>query len=113
MAVNSVPETLQELRDLVVAYAKQETIDPLRNLGRFVGFGLGAVTLFCIGTLFLAMSLLRGLQTLTGDVFVGFWSWVPYLIVALALVGVGAAVVPHIGKGGLGTAVDPSPRKAS
>ena len=111
MASQSVPETLQDLRDLLVAYARQETLDPLKNIGRFLGYGFGAVTLFIIGTLFLAMSLLRGLQTLTGDVFVGFWSWVPYLIVLLALVAVAAVTISRIGKGDLGTPTDLEPRK--
>ena len=110
--MTSVPETVQELKELLVAYAKQETLDPLRNLGRFLGYGLGAVVLFCIGTLFLALAALRAMQTQTGDVFVGFWSWVPYVVVVLGLVGVAAIVTSRIGKGGLGTPVDAAPGKA-
>ena len=68
---------LQDLWDLLVAYAKQETIDPLRNLGRYLGFGLAGMALLTLGTFFLAMSLLRALQTMIGGVFDGFWSWVP------------------------------------
>ena len=109
--MTSVPETVQDLKDLLVAYAKQETVDPLRNLGRFLGYGLGAVGLFSIGTLFLALSALRALQTMTGDVFVGFWSWVPYLVVVLGLVAVGALVVARIAKGGLGTPADTASRE--
>jgi choline-glycine betaine transporter len=110
VANQSVPETLQDLKELLVAYAKQETLDPLRNMGRFLAYGFGAVTLFIIGTLFLSMSLLRALQTLTGDVFVGFWSWVPYLIVLLALVAVAGITLSRIGKGDLGTPVDTAHR---
>ncbi|MCU0310419.1 MAG: phage holin family protein [Acidimicrobiales bacterium] len=106
-----VPETVQDLKDLLVAYAKQETVDPLRNLGRFLGYGIGAAVLFGLGTLFLSLSVLRALQTLTGDVFDGFWSFVPYLVVLLGLVAVGALVVSRIAKGGLGTPVDNAPRE--
>jgi hypothetical protein len=91
----SVPDTVQDLKDLLVAYAKQETIDPLRNLGRYLGFGLGGVALLTLGTFFLAMSALRALQTQTGDVFDGFWSWVPYVIV---LVGLGALMALAISR---------------
>ena len=49
------------------------------------------VLLLALGTFLLAMSALRALQTQTGDVFDGFWSWVPYVIVLVAL-GVVAAL---------------------
>jgi len=112
VADKSVPDTLQELKDLLVAYAKQETVDPLRNLGRFLGFGLAGIVLLTLGTLFLSLSALRALQTQTGDVFDGFWSWVPYVIVLVVLAGLAALAVTRIGKGGLGGPVDPETRKA-
>lgn len=94
----SVPDTIQELWDLLVAYAKQETIDPLRNLGRYLGFGLAGISLLTLGTLFLALSALRALQTMTGDVFAGFWSWVPYVIVILGLSAVIVLAITRISK---------------
>jgi hypothetical protein len=109
----SVTDTVQDLKDLLVAYAKQETVDPLRNLGRFLGFGLGGVVLLLLGTLFLSLSALRALQTQTGDVFDGFWSWVPYVIVLLVLSGLAALSVSRISKGGLGEPTSPGTRKAS
>jgi hypothetical protein len=108
----SVPDTLQDLKDLLIAYAKQETVDPLRNLGRFLGYGLGGVVLLALGTVFLGLSALRALQSQTGDVFDGFWSWVPYLIVLLGLAAVTALVASRIPKGDLGTPVEPSSEKA-
>ncbi len=100
----SVPDTLQDLKDLLVAYAKQETVDPLRNLGRYLGFGIGGSALLTLGTFLLAMSALRALQTMTGDVFDGFWSWVPYVIVVVGLAAVIGVAVSRIGKGGIGAA---------
>ncbi|MCD9623059.1 phage holin family protein [Rhabdothermincola salaria] len=108
----SVPDTLQELKDLLVSYAKQETIDPLRNVGRFLGFGLGGIMLLSLGTVLLALAALRALQTQTGDVFAGFWSWAPYLIVMVGLLAVTGVVASRITKGGLGTPVEPSSGKA-
>jgi hypothetical protein len=73
--------------DLVIAYIKQETVTPLRDLGQFVAYG-------SIGSMFLAIALilglvavLRALQEETG-VFHGNLSWIPYLIVAILGVAV-------------------------
>lgn len=109
VAQKSVPETLQELKELLIAYARQETVDPLRNLGRFLGYGLGGVTFFALGAFLLSMAALRALQSQTGDVFDGVWSFVPYLIVLLGLIGVAVVALSRIGKGGLGTPTGPTP----
>ena len=47
---------------------------------------------FGFGVIFLGMSGLRALQSETGDTFSGDWSWVPYLIMFVALL-FGAGVV--------------------
>ena len=99
----SVSEIAQDLWDLLVAYARQETIDPLRNIGRYLAFGLGGIVVITLGVFMLGLSGLRALQTQTGDVFVGFWSWVPYLIVALVFGGLVGLAISRIGKGGVGT----------
>ena len=62
-------EQVRELRELVVAYAKQETLEPIRGLGRYVGFGLGAGILVGLGALFFQLGLLRVLQDQTGTTF--------------------------------------------
>lgn len=71
-----------ELADLVVGYAKQETLGPLRGVGRFVLFGVVGSSLLAVGLSVLALAGLRALQTETGTVFAGNHSWAPYLIVA-------------------------------
>ncbi len=76
----SVPQVLGELKDLTVSYAKQETVDPLKGLARFVGFGVGGSFLLGIGLCLLGLAGLRALQTETGETFTGGWSWAPYLI---------------------------------
>ena len=89
----SVPQVLGELKDMTVSYAKQETVDPLRSIGRFVGFGVGGSFLLGVGLCLLGLAVLRALQTETGDTFEGDWSWAPYLITtAVLLVFTGLAV---------------------
>ncbi len=67
---------------LVVAYVKQETIDPLRSLLRFVLFGVAGSIAVGLGALLLLLAGLRILQGETGT-FHGNLSWVPYLIIAV------------------------------
>ncbi|HVC70537.1 MAG TPA: hypothetical protein VNC61_09830 [Acidimicrobiales bacterium] len=77
-----------EFVDLVVAYAKQETLGPLRGLARFVGLGVAASIAWSVGSMLLLVALLRFLQTETGSTFRGNLSWLPYLITALAALAV-------------------------
>jgi hypothetical protein len=85
-----LPQLVLELRDLVVTYVRQETVVPLRQLGRYAGFGIGGALLLGLGVVLLGVGSLRALQTETGDTFTGDWSWVPYLIVFAALLLGGA-----------------------
>ena len=90
---------VSELIALVKAYAKQETIEPLKGLGRYLLFGvLGAVVLGT-GVILLVVALLRLLQTETGDAFDGNWSWVPYVITIVVSGGVAALAIASIGRG--------------
>lgn len=87
---------LHELRGLVVGYAKQETVDPLRTLGRSLGYGIAGSLMLGVGLTMLLLALLRGLQQieLFNDPLAldgGTWSWAPYLItlaVGLVLIAV-------------------------
>jgi hypothetical protein len=77
---------------LVIAYLKQETLDPIKQMGRFVAFGVVGSVAIALGAGLLLLASLRVLQTETGA-FHGNLSWVPYLIVAiLALAVAGLAV---------------------
>ncbi|HEY8526116.1 MAG TPA: hypothetical protein VIL48_14190 [Acidimicrobiales bacterium] len=88
-SAKSVPEVASELFELTKSYARQETIDPLKGVGRYLAYGvLGAVSLG-LGVILLLLSGLRALQTETGSTFQGNLSWIPYLIVLV----VGAALI--------------------
>jgi membrane protein implicated in regulation of membrane protease activity len=78
-------EQLRELKELLIAYFKQETIDPLKGLARYVGFGLLGALLMGTGIAFLAIGGLRALQTQTGTTFTGNWTWAPYGITVAGL----------------------------
>jgi len=89
----SLPGEAQELWQLVVGYAKQETLDPVKNLGRFLGFGLGGALLGSLGAVLLLLGGLRLLQTETGDAFDGNLTFIPYLLVLIASGGIAAGAL--------------------
>jgi hypothetical protein len=86
-------EQINEVKDLLIAYFKQETIDPLKGLVRYVGFGLLGALLIGTGVCFLAVGGLRALQTETGSTFRGHWSWAPYGITVFGLLMIAGAAV--------------------
>jgi hypothetical protein len=104
----SIPDVVQELWELLKAYAQQETIDPLKGLGRYLGYGLGGAALLSLGVFFLGMSALRVLQTKTGDVFTGWRSALPYLIVLIVVGALAAFAASRIPKGNPKRGVSPT-----
>ena len=89
----SLPGLATELWDLVRAYAKQETIEPIKGIGRFVAFGVAGSLLLGVGSVLVALAILRALQTETGSAFDGNWSFAPYLLTLLACAAVIVAAV--------------------
>jgi hypothetical protein len=81
---------INELLGLVIAYAKQETVLPLKNLGRYVGFGLAGSILLAAGGAFLTLTAVRLVQSETGPHLHGNLTWVPYLG-GILVAAVGAA----------------------
>ena len=81
----SEPQVVTELWGLTKDYARQETVEPLKGVGRYIAFGFSGAVVGSAGVILLLLSLLRTLQTegITGDTFDGSWSWVPYLITLL------------------------------
>jgi hypothetical protein len=88
-------ETLQ----LVIDYVKQETLNPLKGLGRFMLFGVAGSVALAIGLVIVSVALLRLLQGETGTTFSGNWSWAPYLICTVVVVGVAALAVRAVSRG--------------
>ena len=72
--------------NLVIAYLKQETIGPLKDLGRYTAYGTIGSVFIGGGLVLLLVSLLRGLQSISA--LQGNLSWIPYLVVAVVAVAV-------------------------
>jgi hypothetical protein len=90
LAEKTAQEQVRELKDLVIAYFKQETVDPLKGMARYFGFGILGAVLMGTGIGFVAIGGLRALQTETGTTFTGNWSWAPYAITVFGLLIIAA-----------------------
>jgi len=89
----SLPSDVKELWELVAAYFRQETLDPVKSLGRFVLFGVAGSLVLGIGLVLLVLASLRVLQTETGGFFRHTHTWAPYAItLAVCLAVAGAAM---------------------
>jgi uncharacterized membrane protein YidH (DUF202 family) len=91
---------LNELWELVVAYFKQESVDPIKQVGRFVAWGLVGAIFIGVGLVLLAIGGLRALQS---DPAIrthlrGNWSWAPYGAVAAVSLAVAGLSVSRIFK---------------
>ena len=87
----------REFVDLVIAYAKQETVQPLKGLGRNAAFGLAGALLLAFGGIFCSMAALRAMQSETDFFERHNLSYLPYFIVIVLL-----AVLALVGWVGLG-----------
>ena len=82
----------KELVDLVIAYAKQETLDPLKGLGKNALKGIGGALLLGIGGIFCSIGALRAMQSETDWFEEHNATYVPYgvtivLLIVLAVIG--------------------------
>ena len=87
----------RELVDLVVAYAKQETLEPLKGLGKKAALGVGGALLLGIGGIFCSVAALRAMQSETDWFEENNLSYLPYFFTVVILL-----VLSVIGWVGLG-----------
>jgi predicted cobalt transporter CbtA len=92
----SIGETISDIVELLKAYAKQETLEPIKRLGRYLGFGVAGSFIMATGFVLLMLAALRALQTETGSTFTGSWSWAPYAIVLVVSMLVGVVFLSFI-----------------
>ena len=79
----SLQKDIEDIRDLAVRYIKEETVKPIKELGRYMIFGAIGSIFVGTGTALLLFGLLRFLQN-QFRVLNGTLSWIPYLVVAAA-----------------------------
>jgi len=89
----------QETVTLIVDYVKQETLDPVKGLGRYVVAGIVGSVALSVGLVVVAVGLLRLLQGETGSTFTGNLSWIPYVIITVVVVLVAFVAVKAVSRG--------------
>ncbi|MEX2626287.1 MAG: phage holin family protein [Ilumatobacteraceae bacterium] len=99
-------ESPNEVFQYVVAYAKQETLGPLRGAGRWLGAGVVGALLLGLGSLLLLVGLLRLLQTEWDRSATGSLSWLSYLIVLVVAVLLLVVALKRINREPLDPALD-------
>jgi peptidoglycan biosynthesis protein MviN/MurJ (putative lipid II flippase) len=95
------PASVGEVVNLVKAYAKQETVGPLKNTGRWMAMGTAGALALAIGGVLLLLGLLRLLQTEWERSARGSLSWLPYVIVLVVAAAAIALAVSRIKKDSL------------
>lgn len=75
-----------EVIEFVKTYAKQETVGPLKGVGRWLGFGAAGALSLGIGLSLLLLGSLRFVQTEWARSAEGRLSWLAYLIVLVVCV---------------------------
>ena len=96
---DGLPGMATDLWRLVLGYVKQETLDPIKGLGRFLGFGLAGALVGSLGLVLLLLGVLRLLQTETGSTFDGRLTWIPYVLVVVASAAVAGGALKARSRG--------------
>lgn len=84
-----------DLVETVRSYAVQETVGPLKGAARWLAYGTAASVCLGLGTLLVALGVLRLSQDAGGAALDGSWSFVHYVVAAVVL---GAAVKVSISR---------------
>lgn len=87
----STTDQVTDVVESVKAYAKQETIEPLKGAGRWLAVGTVAAFSLGLSLVFGALGVLRLSQDLGGTTLDGSWSFVHYFI-TLIVAGIFVAI---------------------
>jgi hypothetical protein len=91
-AGGDVSTLVREIGTMLVEYVKQETLDPIKGLARFVAVGLAGMVVSGIGIVLLLLGGVRLLQDEAGSAFDGHLKFLPYVfaLIVCAVVAAGA-----------------------
>src|SRR4051794_4166744 len=84
---NEAPTTIGGVIDLVRAYAKQETVGPLRGAARWLMWGVAGAFCLGLGLSLIVLGILRLVQAEWTRSARGALSWLAYLIALVVCAG--------------------------
>lgn len=88
-----LPQLVSEFFDLAKAYLRQETIEPVKRLGRALAMGLAAGVAFFLGAIFLAVAGVRlAVEVMPAEPANPWWSALGYVAAAMGLLVLTAVV---------------------
>ena len=86
-----LPELVGEFIEMSKKYLRQETLEPVKQLGRFIGYGFAGGLAFAVGTLLVGIA---GMRWLVDALPNGpYWEGLGYVVAAVVLAIVGGLVV--------------------
>ena len=92
------PSSISDVVDLVTAYAKQETLGPLKGAGRWLARGAAGAACLGLGLTIVTLAVLRLVQTEWDRAASGSLSWLAYLVASLFPVGCLVLTISRINK---------------
>jgi hypothetical protein len=93
------PNRITDLIESLKQYALQETVGPLKGAGRWIGYGIAGALLIGLGSVYLALGLLRMVQSEWPHAFAGRWmQLLPYLFCLVFSVLVIVLAIARINK---------------
>lgn len=99
-SARALPELMSELWELIREYVRQETVDPIRGIGRYIAFGVAGAVFVGTGAVLLGVGILRLLQTETAEHLTGSLTWIPYAVVVAVLAAGGVVSLQAVGRRG-------------
>lgn len=87
----STTDQVTDVFESVKAYARQETIEPLKGAGRWLAAGTAAAMCLGLAMVFGSLGVLRLSQDLGGTALDGSWSFLHYFI-TLVITGIFVAI---------------------
>jgi hypothetical protein len=98
---DEAPTTITGVIDLVKAYAKQETVGPLRGAAQWLMWGVVGALCLGLGLSMIVLGILRLVQAEWARSARGAFSWLAYLIALVVCVGFAALAFSRINRNSL------------
>jgi Putative Actinobacterial Holin-X, holin superfamily III len=90
----SIPELVEYLR----TYVKQETVDPLRGIGRWIAYGVAGAFCLGLGLVIVLLGVLRLIEEEWDRAATGSLSWLAYLVTLIVAAAILAITILRIKK---------------